>query len=92
MDILWIDGPIVGYVKIYLDPLGCPQGVVLAHFGPKKWRFFINIMRILWLVDSPKDLDFGKILVSGNILRFTFSGGKWSPKMDQNCTFCVRSV
>ena len=49
MDILWIDGPIVGYVKIYVDPLGWPQGVVLAHFGPKKWRFFINIMRTLWL-------------------------------------------
>ena len=39
MNILWIDGPIAGYVKICADPLGRPQGAVLAHFSPKDGVF-----------------------------------------------------
>ena len=39
MNILWIDGPIAGYVKICADPLGRPQGAVLAHFSPKNGVF-----------------------------------------------------
>ena len=39
MNILWIDGPIAGYVKICVDPLGQLQGAVLAHFSPKNGVF-----------------------------------------------------
>lgn len=72
MDILCIDdSPIIGYVKIRVEPLVQSHGPVLTHFRPGKWILFIVIIRILWsfsdlrfiLFDSPKDLVFRKLLV-----------------------------
>ena len=38
---LWVDGPIIGYVRVYVDPLGLPQGKMKVHFGLKKCFFLI---------------------------------------------------
>ena len=93
-----VDGPIIGYVRICVDPLGRPQGAILAYFGPEKWSFlknFIRILRFIWdlgLVscDNPKDLVFGKKKFF--FLNIGFLGGKLGPKMDQNWKFWVRPV
>ena len=73
-----MDGPIIGYVRICVDPLGGPQGAICAHFRPKKLDFLINYIRIMCLMwdlglvlsDSQKDAVSGKIKVFGNILYF----------------------
>ena len=44
---LWVDGLIIGYVRVYVDPLGLPQGTIKVHFGLKKKNFLINYIGIL---------------------------------------------
>ena len=88
-----MDGPIIGYVRICVDPLGRPQGAIWAHFGPKKWVFlkiFIRILRFIWdlgLVssDSRRDVVSGKNLFFGKII--CFPGVNWAQNSNKTENF-----
>ena len=88
-----MDGPVIGYVRICVDPFGWPQGAICTHFGPKNWVFFINYIRILrftWdlqltLFDSPKDVVSETVLVFDRSLYFP--GVNWAQKWTKTVNF-----
>ena len=90
---MWVDAPIIGYVRYCVDPLGSPQGAIWATFGPQKWVsliIFIRILRFIWdlgLVSS----DSRKVVVSGKNLVFvkiiSFPGVNWAQKWSKNENF-----
>ena len=73
----WMNGPIIGYVRISDNPLMWPKGVIYK-FGPRKCLFLLNFTRIMcffWelgltLFDIPKDVVFQKFLFLAIFLVF----------------------
>ena len=72
MDKLWENANAIAFVIISVGRLAWPQGAIYAHFGSPLififsqgcWNF------VLMLFYSPKDLDFGEVLVFTNIFVF----------------------
>ena len=88
-----MNGPIIGYVRICVDPLGGgPRGQFGPILGPKN-VFFINYIRIMLFMwdlglmssDSPKDVVYGKILVFCNNLCFPWVN--WTLKWTKTQNF-----
>ena len=83
-----MDGPIIAYVKICVDPLSRPQRAISQK--RVSLIIFIRILRFIWnfgLVssDNPKDAVSGKILVFGNI--FIFPEVNWAQSWTKTVKF-----
>ena len=57
-----MDGHIIGYVRIFDDPLMAPWGQFKLNLGPKMF-FFCLILQKLTLFDTPKNAFFAENLI-----------------------------
>lgn len=73
-----MDGHIIGYVRIFDDPLVRPHGGNLNSVWAQKCFFFCLILQKLTLFDTPKNAFFAENLIFSNT--FGFPVVNWVPK------------